>query len=119
MKLFQDCWVALLQLYDTLTLLSTADRSLSQTTVLQSKFKVPILEYDYKGPRFSPPSGPEDPNSKFTCDYSAMGIEWKSCSSEKDRGCWLEGPKGQKYNISTDYETKYPNGTTRKVSPIF
>ena len=87
----------------------------SQQALGQPDFQVPLPDHKSKSPVFFPPSGPEDPKSNFRCDYSAMGNQWVNCSSATDRKCWLAGPAGQRFDINTDYEKFWPNGTTRKV----
>lgn len=135
MKLFTDCWVALLDVFNALTgtLTDGTQQSLglghhrpghghvphypfppkkpSPPTPTPSKIPVPVLP----PPIFSPPSLGESPDSSILCDYTAMGPGWGACSSPEDRGCWLKGPNGQQFSIDTDYETKYPKGVTRKV----
>ena len=130
MKLFTDCWVALLDVFNALTGTPTdgTQQSLgfghwpghghvpkypfppkkpsSPTPPTPSRIPLPI---------FAPPSGGEFEDSSILCDYTAMGPGWGNCSHADDRGCWLKGPNGQKYSIDTDYETKYPKGVTRKV----
>ena len=61
------------------------------------------------GPEFHPPNGPDN----FTCNYS-LGDGWKPCSTPQDRGCWLRGPNGTEFNISTDYEWFAPKGIVRR-----
>ncbi|TAQ91365.1 hypothetical protein B7494_g287 [Chlorociboria aeruginascens] len=39
---------------------------------------------------------------------------WKACSTPEDRSCWLKGPKGEEFNINTDYEDLAPAGILRK-----
>ena len=66
------------------------------------------------GPVFNAPSSPL--KDRFVCDYSAMDPEWQPCSSELDRGCWLNNTKtGERYDINTNYEVKWPQGTTRRI----
>ena len=67
-------------------------------------------------PIFFPPYA-DDHNSKnrIQCDYTKMWPEWKPCNDE-NRQCWLKGPNGQKYNITTDYELKTPQGITRNYT---
>ena len=65
-----------------------------------------------KGPRFKLPS------SNIVCDYSAMkGYTWVGGSQTGPVGSWLEPPLGSKlprYDIHTDYESIWPNGTIRE-----
>ena len=132
MKLFTDCWVALLDVFNALTGTPTdgTQQSLGfghlpghghvpkypfppkkPSPPTPTKLPVPINPL----PIFAPPSVGESPDSSILCDYTAMGPGWGACSDANDRGCWLKGPNGQKFSIDTDYETKYPRGVTRKV----
>jgi hypothetical protein len=65
-------------------------------------------------PKFSAPNGPEAAPD-FVCKYPALGNEWTSCSTRSNRGCWLRSSKGAEFNITTDYETRFPEGVTREV----
>lgn len=121
MKLFKDCWVALLDLFNALTLAPT-DGSLQHS--LQGFGNRPghgrrptaaPVPSESRNPVFTPPSRGESPASDIKCDYSAMGPGWGPCSKPTDRLCWLEGPNGQRFDVSTDYETRAPKGVLRKV----
>lgn len=66
------------------------------------------------------PRGPQFrlPNSKITCDYSAMkGYNFVGGSQSGPVGSWLEPPnkKLPAFNIYTDYEAIAPQGITRYV----
>jgi hypothetical protein len=51
---------------------------------------------------------------EFQCNYTAMGDKWAKCS-KPDRTCWLQNKETlERYDIYTDYENKYPNGTIRE-----
>ncbi|MCJ1267361.1 hypothetical protein MMC22_007246 [Lobaria immixta] len=117
MKFLQDCWIALLELLNLATFSTTGGPSLQQA-LQQPDHQFPLPDHASEPPIFQPPSGPEDPRSTFKCDYSAMGNQWVPCSSPEDRKCWLAGPAGDRFDINTDYETRYPNGTTRKYSLV-
>lgn len=67
---------------------------------------------DNIGPSFEAPSRAEDGRQAITCSYPKLRNH-VPCSTPRDRGCWLKGP-GMNYNIDTDYEKFYPEGTTRK-----
>lgn len=70
-----------------------------------------------KGPIIYPPYLPDDvpgPGFAIKCDYSRMGRNWTNCNSPDNRGCWLRGPKGEEYNIKTNYEKYAPLGIKRK-----
>lgn len=129
MKLFKDCWVALLDVFSALTGTPTDG---SQQSLGFGPFPghghVPKYPFPPKKPSlptpsriavpiFAPPSVGETPDSTILCDYTAMGPGWGNCSNSEDRGCWLKGPNGKKFTIDTDYETLYPKGVTRKVWP--
>lgn len=43
-----------------------------------------------------------------------MGKGWRACSTPHDRGCWLRKDGIDKFDITTDYETRWPKGVTRK-----
>jgi hypothetical protein len=68
-----------------------------------------------RGPKFRAPNGPES-GKPFECQYPALGKEWTSCSTRDNRGCWLRSSNGDEFNISTDYESVWPEGITREVS---
>ncbi|KAI4091883.1 MAG: hypothetical protein LQ344_003840 [Seirophora lacunosa] len=85
MKLFLDCWIAILELFNANTLSPSLDLlHKQQASVADLHIATPQTGHD--GPVFAPPAQPQDP-----------------------------GPGGQQFDISTDYETKVPTGITRKV----
>ncbi|KAI9797575.1 MAG: hypothetical protein M1835_007839 [Candelina submexicana] len=43
-----------------------------------------------------------------------MGTKWAPCSKSDKRECWLKGPNGDEYNISTEYEKAWPAGKLRR-----
>ena len=52
--------------------------------------------------------------SLFKCDYRAM-VGWTKCSTPEDRSCWLSNPiTGERFDINTDYENKWPTGVKRE-----
>ena len=131
MKLVKECWLALLEAFNTLTGTPTDE---SQQSLgfpgwpghgdLSPVPHVPTQEHvpEEKSPLlFQPPSHGESKSNGFQCDYRAMGPGWAPCSTEKDRGCWLQGPPGKgpngtdRYDIHTNYEHFAPIGTTRQV----
>lgn len=114
MKFLQDCWIALLELLNLATFSTTGGPSLQQA-LQQPDHQFPLPDHASKPPIFLPPTHPEDPSKEIKCDYSAMGNQWVPCSSPKDRKCWLAGPAGDRFDINTDYEKRWPNGITRKV----
>ncbi|KAF2187676.1 multicopper oxidase [Zopfia rhizophila CBS 207.26] len=68
-------------------------------------------------PIFKPPNPPQ--HSEFVCEYPELP-DYEFCSKHSDRGCWLR-PKDPysglpTYNISTDYESIYPKGITRRYT---
>lgn len=118
MKFLQDCWIALLELFNIATFSTTGGSSLQQT-LNEPDHQLPLPELASGPPSFFPPSGSEDPDSTFKCEYPDLGIQWVPCSSPGDRKCWLAGPAGDRFDINTDYETRYPKGITRKVGKTF
>ncbi|KAI4125444.1 MAG: hypothetical protein LQ338_004247 [Usnochroma carphineum] len=115
MKFLRDCWVAFLELFSAVTLSPNLDKPHSQQ-VLEGNLGVVAPQAANDGPIFAPPSHPQDPGEVLKCDYSAMGRDWKACSTPHSRACWLAGPGGKEFNIQTDYETQVPTGTTRKYT---
>lgn len=108
MKLFDKCWATVLYLLDVVTLTSWSDRLGTQQPLHGS---IGLTDYEDHYPIFHPPNGPE----YFQCDYTAMGTDWVNCSTPTNRGCWLRNKvTGEQYDINTDYETKTPQGITRK-----
>ena len=116
MKLLRDCWAALLELFNVVTLSPNLEPASQQ--VLPGNLGADLNHVASGGPIFSPPSHPQDPDFLLKCDYSPMGKEWKPCSTNHSRECWLAGPGGQEFNILTDYETKTPIGITRKACSV-
>lgn len=123
MKLFTECWLALLDAFNALTGTPT-DGSQQSLGFLGPAGHVPHVPHvphypllpPKKNPlRFTPPSGGESQDNSIVCDYTAMGAGWSPCSHAGDRGCWLQGPGDQRFDIDTDYEFKAPIGITRKV----
>ena len=113
MKGFQKWWITLVDVFNSVTNGPTTDTGAIQLPI---PHKNPSIK---ASPIFRPPSGPEDPSYDFKCDYTAMGKGWNDCSTPGNRGCWLRGPGGKEFNISTDYETQVPKGTLRKVSTVW
>ena len=79
------------------------------------------VKVDAEGPPpFDPPYPSNGPPKRreniIQCNYEAMGSNWKLCNGPKYRGCWLKGLNGEKYDITTDYETKFPRGITRRYT---
>ncbi|KAI4110559.1 MAG: hypothetical protein LQ345_006970 [Seirophora villosa] len=99
MKLLLDCWIAILDLFNAITLSPSLDLlHKQQAWVADLHTATPHAGHD--GPVFAPPAQPQDPGEVLTCDYSPMG------------------PGGQQFDISTDYETKVPTGITRKYTLV-
>jgi hypothetical protein len=115
MKLFQTCWVALLELFNSLTSGSFGDIAALQQPIFTPDHHNGAPPPIFGPPIFRPPSRPEDRSASIKCDYTAMGRGWRPCSTADDRGCWLSGPNGQEFNITTNYETAVPRGVLRKV----
>ena len=127
MKLFKDCWVALLELFNAITILPTDGTQQSLGFGRRPGHeKIPHYPFPPENPAlpqqidtppsvFQPPSHGQEPKSSIVCNYSAMGSGWSGCSTPSDRGCWLTGPGGKRFDINTDYELEAPRGVTRKV----
>ena len=110
MKLLHNWWAQLLYVFDIVTLSPTNDK-----TSVQQSFQYASTSYD--GPKFEAPNGPDAPHEVFKCDYSAMK-GYKNCSTPQNRGCWLRGPNGDEYKITTDYDARMPTGILRNVSTV-
>ena len=132
MRLPESWWASLVYAFDLATLSSFNGDQKHQTPILQDltlgnsapypavefaapiKNEVPTPNSKLSSPIIKPPYPPNDrPDQAITCDYSAMGSEWKACNTPEDRSCWLKGP-GDPYDINTNYEIYAPNGTIRK-----
>ncbi|TAQ86576.1 hypothetical protein B7494_g5097 [Chlorociboria aeruginascens] len=107
MKLWKECQTFLLYLgtiFHPSTLIDSSD-------VQQAlSFEVHDDSYGHP-PNFRAPGGPED--GKFVCQYPDLGNQWTDCSTPENRGCWLKGPNGEEFNLTTDYENIYPKGIVR------
>lgn len=123
MKFLKDCWIVLLEAFNSISGIPTNEtqQSLGLGHWRPGHPRIPHYPFPPKPkkpipkPIFAPPSLGETPDSSILCDYSAMGPGWGSCSTPSDRGCWLTGPNGERFDIDTDYEVKKPKGVTRKV----
>ena len=120
MKFFKGCWVLFAHLFGG----EPSDPSPGwQQPILEDSYHLPsvrhgpkvserLAENDFRGPVFEAPNSPE--GDSYECDYSAMGSRYKNCSTPSDRGCWLNDTMGSNhFRIDTNYETRWPNGTTR------
>ena len=71
------------------------------------------------GPRFKPPNAGDN----FYCDYTKMK-GWRHTANSGSRTSWLEkpisadDPTGGIYDILTDYDEYWPEGTIRKVQDM-
>lgn len=92
--------------FDYLTFSPWSGNGLTQQPMAQVPARHQRLDY----PIFEPPNSPE--GQTFRCEYPSMR-KYVPCSTHNNRGCWLKGPN-KEYNITTDYETEYPVGITRK-----
>ena len=79
MKLLRDCWAALLEVFNVITLSPTLNQPASQQ-ILRPDHGALMPLAETGGPVFTPPSRPQDPDSVIQCDYSPMGKEWVSFS---------------------------------------
>lgn len=129
MKFAKECWLALLDTFNALMGMPTDDNQQSLEFgswpgdghvhrvphIPDNPFQLqndPPLDNPLI---FRPPSHEQNDKSGFVCNYTAMGEGWRHCSTHDDRGCWLQGPGTNQYNISTDYEHHAPTGITRYV----
>ena len=120
MKFLQDCWITLLELFNAATFMTTGGSPFQQALQHQgplsdNPIQRPLPGNPIQPPVFIPPSRSESNDSAIKCNYTALGPGWSSCSTEKDRTCWLKGPGTQIFDIHTDYEQTAPVGITRKV----
>lgn len=56
---------------------------------------------------------------RITCHYPSLK-GWEMCNGPDSRDCWLRDTRSKQpvfseYDISTDYEAKWPEGITREV----
>lgn len=84
----------------------------SPTTLLIASPTSTFVEpTDAPGPIFVPPG--TDPSTQFTCNYTAMR-GWESCSTERNRQCWLrQKSTGKRFDLFTNYEEEMPVGVDR------
>lgn len=126
MKLFKECLLALLDAFHAF--MGTPTDGSQQSLGLPGwpgRGHVPhaphVPHYPFPPKRnplvFAPPSQGEAEQNSIVCDYRAMGGGWRHCSTPQDRGCWLQGPGSERFDIDTDYENRAPKGVTRKVFP--
>lgn len=110
MKLFERWWAAVSYVINIITL-SLWGNNLAPRQPLEEVAS--SRHDDYDSPIFHPPSAPPG----FTCNYSAMGPEVRSCSTSSGRDCWLTNGTFR-WDISTDYEdvTLTPKGIVRKYT---
>jgi hypothetical protein len=107
MKLFERWLAKLVYVLDFINFSPWAN-----VPAAQQPLEISPANYE-SGPIFRPPNGPKD----FKCKYPDMP-GWRECTTPQNRGCWLRGPNGEEYNISTDYEKLMPKGITRKVTRL-
>ena len=105
MKLVERWIAGVIQAFNVITFSSFSNNDAVQRALGH------ISTADYgSGPVFHPPNS----SLNFKCDYTEHYSDWKGCSTPQDRGCWLRGPNGTEFNISTDYENSTPKGIVRK-----
>ena len=114
MYLVERFWGVVTTVFSIVSLTPLQDNFDSQITLSTSlTSSLPVaLKKDYGGtPEFDPPGAPHDPN--FKCEYPHME-GWEDCSTSNDRRCWLRNRKtGEQFDITTDYENKWPTGIER------
>lgn len=106
--LLDDCWKYVVQVLDVLTFSPWSDSLSPPQVALQQR----PIHGGHGSPIFYAPNAG---NNGFKCDYTKMGPGWSTCSKSDDRGCWLKGPVGGRYDLYTDYENNWPEGTLREV----
>ncbi|KAK3325003.1 multicopper oxidase-domain-containing protein [Apodospora peruviana] len=117
MELWGRVWVAVTRVLGitTLSAFDVSDQSpmgLAEPVVVEHLQPLVLPP----GPIFRPPGHRQDDGdgSGFQCNYSAM-TGWRKCSTPEDRLCWLANDAtGERFDISTDYETKAPTGIKRE-----
>jgi Multicopper oxidase len=111
MRLFECLGTILSYLLNIAQFSPFQDRAITQAPILGPQRL--LIASTRKGPVFRPPGRKRHgKDSTFECDYSAM-TGWDKCSTELDRGCWLVSDKGEKFDITTDYEHFTPKGILR------
>ncbi|KAK0752999.1 multicopper oxidase-domain-containing protein [Schizothecium vesticola] len=125
MELWGRFWVLVTRLLSLTTLSVFDGPDQSQTPMglavpaehLEPVFVPSVGTNSKDGLRFRPPGHRQDngDGSEFKCDYSAMeAAGWTNCSTP-DRSCWLVNKNtGERFDINTDYENKYPTGVRRE-----
>lgn len=112
MRIFEDLWANVVYIINIVTLSPWSSKLTPQPSLAEVASGSHRQQYN-DSPIFQPPAGPEG----FTCDYTAMGPEWRSCSTPDNRECWITNGTFQ-YNITTNYEDPTsagtPTGTLRR-----
>lgn len=86
---------------------------LDQAPLLKGDNTIPE-ETNLAPPIFEPPGTGKD--NRIQCNYTGLPGWWHPDSPDL-RGVWLRNNKtGREYNITTDYETSWPQGVRRDVS---
>lgn len=90
-------------------------------TGLDQVDQAPLIRGDIVTPETTPPPphfvppGTGNKDNRIKCDYLLPG--WWHPDSPDQRGVWLRNNKtGREFNISTNYETTWPQGRRREVS---
>ncbi|KAK4187325.1 putative laccase [Podospora australis] len=120
MELWGHIWVVATRLLGITTLSDPSQHPLGLAVPaehLEPVFVPPPVATDSDGDLYFRPPGHrqgEGDGVDFHCDYRAMK-GWKKCSTPQDRSCWLVNENaGQRFDINSDYENKYPTGVTRE-----
>ena len=136
MRFSDSWWSSLLYIFDFATLSTFSEKQAEQHALIS---KIPVtdvvsglavppqvthkeetasIEDPSDQPIFVPPYADDDSDreDRIECDYMKMFPRWKPCNDENNRQCWLKGPNGQEYNITTNYELEPPQGITRKYT---
>jgi hypothetical protein len=87
--------------------------SVDQTPLMKGDIIAP--ETNPSPPVFVPPGTGNNTDNRIKCDYKLPG--WWHPDSPGQRHVWLRNNEtGHEYNISTNYETTWPQGRRRDVS---
>jgi hypothetical protein len=134
MKLVERFWATINIVVSWLTLSPIESSSGLQYPIIPDIHNIPVVnlynvdpELQYRqaddggGPVFKPPTGRpiEFKGGDLECEYPTLGSDWYPCSTKDNRGCWLKNNvTGEEYNITTDYETKWPPGIIRNYTIV-
>ena len=135
MRFSDSWWSSLLYIFDFATLSTFSEKQAEQHALLSKITVTDVVsglavppQVTHKEETVSPEGSSDQPiffppyaddhigENRIECNYTKMSPQWKPCNNENNRQCWLKGPNGQEYNITTDYELEPPHGITRKYT---